>query len=235
MHPELDKLIEAALADDKLTAKEMEVLIRKAKSLGIDEDEFLIELDAKKHYTNNKRRIEKKGRRVKIITILISALISVSFLIYVIIKPTKEEKFDEAISQYDFITAYKLLSKFSDSQTMFVLSERSKRKQQIIQSAVAFYIKNGNQQLALDAIEEYQFQQSPDYTSFLNRGSKKDTYNKEVSFYNTLILDIAFSYKDIGEVDKAIDIASKLKLFTNNDWESTLEPFQKRIDQLHGE
>jgi hypothetical protein len=45
---ELDNLIEAALADNKLTTKEMEVLIRKAKQLGIDEDEFLIELDAKK-------------------------------------------------------------------------------------------------------------------------------------------------------------------------------------------
>jgi len=61
MHPELESLVEAALADNKLTAKEMEVLIRKAKSLGIDEDEFLIELDAKKYHKKKLRKGESKG------------------------------------------------------------------------------------------------------------------------------------------------------------------------------
>ncbi len=47
MNVELEKLIEVALADGQLTDKEIAVLFRKAKELGIDQDELEIVLDSK--------------------------------------------------------------------------------------------------------------------------------------------------------------------------------------------
>ena len=40
MNPELEKLIDLALADGILTDKERAVLQKKAESLGVDQDEF---------------------------------------------------------------------------------------------------------------------------------------------------------------------------------------------------
>ena len=42
MHPELDKLIEMALADGQVTDKEREIILRKAEKLSLDVDEVEI-------------------------------------------------------------------------------------------------------------------------------------------------------------------------------------------------
>ena len=47
MHPEIEKLIELTLVDGQLTEKERTVLFRKAKELGVDEDELEIILDGR--------------------------------------------------------------------------------------------------------------------------------------------------------------------------------------------
>lgn len=52
MTPELEKLIDLALADGVLTDKEKEVLYRKAKELNVDQDEFEMVLDAKLHLSS---------------------------------------------------------------------------------------------------------------------------------------------------------------------------------------
>lgn len=49
MNQELEKLIDLTLADGILTEKEKSVLFRKAKELGVDEDELEIILDGKLH------------------------------------------------------------------------------------------------------------------------------------------------------------------------------------------
>jgi methyl coenzyme M reductase subunit C-like uncharacterized protein (methanogenesis marker protein 7) len=49
MNPELEKLIDLALADGVLTEKEKEILIRKANESGMDMDEFEMVLDGKLH------------------------------------------------------------------------------------------------------------------------------------------------------------------------------------------
>ena len=58
MHPEIDNLINMALADGEVTEKERAVILRKAESLGIDKDEVEMILDGKialmnKTQTNN--------------------------------------------------------------------------------------------------------------------------------------------------------------------------------------
>ena len=49
MNPELEKLIDLALADSVLTDKERAVLQKKADSLGVDQDEFEMILEGKLH------------------------------------------------------------------------------------------------------------------------------------------------------------------------------------------
>jgi hypothetical protein len=47
MHPEIENLIQMALADGEVTEKERSIIIRKAESLGIDKDEVEMILDGK--------------------------------------------------------------------------------------------------------------------------------------------------------------------------------------------
>ena len=49
MNPELEKLIDLALADGILTDKERAILQKKAESLGVDQDEFEMILEGKLH------------------------------------------------------------------------------------------------------------------------------------------------------------------------------------------
>lgn len=60
MHPEIENLINMALADGKVTEIERAVILRKAESLGIDKDEVEMILDAKLHQLNTKDKESKK-------------------------------------------------------------------------------------------------------------------------------------------------------------------------------
>jgi hypothetical protein len=63
MHPELDKLIEMALADGQVTDKEREIILRKAEKLGLDMDEVEMYLEGrnttKKYSISNQLILEK--------------------------------------------------------------------------------------------------------------------------------------------------------------------------------
>ena len=49
MHPEIEKLIDLALADGQVTEKEKAIILRKAEALGEDKDEVEMTLDGKLH------------------------------------------------------------------------------------------------------------------------------------------------------------------------------------------
>jgi len=49
MHPEIEKLIDLALADGQITEKERHVILKKAAELGVDADEVEMTLDGKLH------------------------------------------------------------------------------------------------------------------------------------------------------------------------------------------
>jgi uncharacterized tellurite resistance protein B-like protein len=49
MHPEIEKLIDLALADGQITEKERNVIFKKAAELSIDADEVEMVLDGKLH------------------------------------------------------------------------------------------------------------------------------------------------------------------------------------------
>jgi hypothetical protein len=49
MHPEIEKLIDLAIADGQITDKERKVILKKANELGVDTDEIEMILDGKLH------------------------------------------------------------------------------------------------------------------------------------------------------------------------------------------
>jgi predicted porin len=228
---ELDKLIEAALADNKLTTKEMEVLVKKAKQLGIDEDEFLIELDAKKYKAKLKQRGNTKNSRKKLILISTSAIIIFASLSFILFTPNKKERFETALSKYDFQKAYSLLGKFDDwNGDNNRMSEKSLQTQQLIKIAVPYYLKNNQPQAAIDALSEYHFE----YTlipvgGFLNsKSQQRQFYNGEAQFYNSLWFDIAYYLVKNGQVIEAKDIVNlKLVPFSDDSNSPSFEPIQE--------
>jgi hypothetical protein len=63
MHPEIEKLIDLALADGQITEKERNVILKKAAEFGVDADEVEMTLDGKLHQleANKPKQKEKVG------------------------------------------------------------------------------------------------------------------------------------------------------------------------------
>lgn len=63
MHPEIEKLIDFAIADGQISEKERNVILKKATEFGIDVDEVEMVLDGKLHQfeTNKPKQKEKVG------------------------------------------------------------------------------------------------------------------------------------------------------------------------------
>lgn len=64
MHPEIEKLIDLALADGQITEKERNIILKKAAELGVDADEVEMTLDGRLHQmqaTQTKPNKEKVG------------------------------------------------------------------------------------------------------------------------------------------------------------------------------
>ena len=60
-NPQLEKLIDIALADGELSEKEKQVLFKKAESMGIDLDEFEMVLDARLYEQSQKAQAASQG------------------------------------------------------------------------------------------------------------------------------------------------------------------------------
>ena len=60
MHPEIEKLIDLALADGQITEKERNVILKKAAELGVDADEVEMTLDGKLHQLEASKTKQKE-------------------------------------------------------------------------------------------------------------------------------------------------------------------------------
>jgi len=66
MHPEIEKLIDLALADGQVTEKEKAIILRKAEALGEDQDEVEMTIDGMLHrYEANITTLKEKAGNVK--------------------------------------------------------------------------------------------------------------------------------------------------------------------------
>jgi len=60
MHPEIEKLIDLALADGQITEKERNVILKKAAEFGVDADEVEMTLDGKLHQLEASKTKQKE-------------------------------------------------------------------------------------------------------------------------------------------------------------------------------
>jgi hypothetical protein len=66
MHPEIEKLIDLAIADGQITEKERKVILKKANELGVDTDEIEMILDGKLHQLEaSKPKLKEKIGNIK--------------------------------------------------------------------------------------------------------------------------------------------------------------------------
>jgi hypothetical protein len=61
MHPEIENLINMALADGEVTEKERGIILRKAEALGLDIEEVEMTLDGRLHQLDTSKQKEKVG------------------------------------------------------------------------------------------------------------------------------------------------------------------------------
>ena len=60
MHPEIEKLIDLAIADGKITEKERNVILKKAAELGVNADEVEMTLDGRLHQLDASKPKQKE-------------------------------------------------------------------------------------------------------------------------------------------------------------------------------
>lgn len=233
MHPELERLTEVALADNRLSGKEMEVLLKKAEKLGIDKDEFEIELDAKKTHQKkdkNSKRINYIKENLVIIGSIGGGFILVITLILVIKLSSKSHKvkvfarknnleyanMKDAVIHYDFENAYKLLN-YYDEINYNKLGRLSSLKRYIVKTEINYLMSEGYVARALEIASENNYPQHEVEDNILEN---YDVLISKGKFIEALILiknlevpDYESGFKEYnGTVDKLTHEVSKKQI-----------------------
>jgi hypothetical protein len=166
LSPELKNLIDAALADGKITANEKKVLVNRAIKEGNDEDEFILYLDSLIHTIKSKQTSKassilklwsKASEETKygiglggfLLVVFIGIGISSAFL-------SSKTTFEEALTDYDFEGARNLVStaNCSDSWLDGVACERSLQMVKLISQEVEYFTDNDAYEKAASSIQE---------------------------------------------------------------------------------
>jgi hypothetical protein len=207
MHPEIEKLIDLALADGQVTEKEKNVILKKAAELGVDADEVEMVLDGKLHQLQaNKPKDKEKigniktcpacGASVKAFQIKCddcgheftgnAANVSISNLLNQL-KVANKEKHETIINSYAIPINKEDLFEFlqvscsqslEGSDYMIQLAWRRKSKEALLKSKLAF-------------INDEKFKLLNDYEIILNKSEKKEKINKQIMLF-ILLLFFAF-------------------------------------------
>jgi len=165
---ELDKLIEAAFSDKELTPKEMGILIQKAKELGINEDEFIIELDARMHKLKKKKERQPRSTspnslkrffsKKVIILFIVCSVIVIGLLIVNEFKPTRYKsvkrvkgEFYNSIEKKDFVRAYEYLNELKVITSEFDHFDYHK---ELLNSRIPYLLGNNAWEVAFSEIKE---------------------------------------------------------------------------------
>ena len=203
MHPEIEKLIDLALADGLVTEKERNVILKKASELGVDADEVEMVLDAKLHQLEASKPKEKEkvgniktcpacGASIKAFQIKCddcgheftgnAANISISNLLNQL-KDADKEKHESIINSYAIPVNKEDLFEFlqvscsqslEGSNYMIQLAWRRKSKEALLKSKLAF-------------INDEKFKLLNDYEIILNKSEKKEKINKQIMLFIFLI------------------------------------------------
>tara|TARA_B100000768_G_scaffold109652_1_gene101675 strand:- start:319 stop:1104 length:786 start_codon:yes stop_codon:yes gene_type:complete len=195
---ELKTLIDASLADGKISSKERQVLTSRAESDGLNKDEFELYLDSLAHSTKKdaKGMVDKsmpffkwlvaKKRRVAIAAFILLGILQVIFEMISGVAQNSEnaQKLEErgCANLEDCITKYKFEEARNYYDEKYNFNEDKLRK--IVSSEVSYYVSQGALEMALRSVNEYDF-----FHGFEPQGRSDENtyYNEEVNWYNTMI------------------------------------------------
>jgi hypothetical protein len=204
---ELKKLIDASMADGKISSKERKVLIARAVSEGLDKDEFDLYLDSLTHSVKTEsagliskvvpflKWIAEKKRRV-IIAFYVVLFIGSGFAYLIggaFMGADGALKSSErgCASMEDCITNYKF-----EEARQYVSEDGGGRNggkiRKIISSEVSYYASQQELDMAFRSIMEYSFS-----NGFEPQGRTMDNeyYNEEVNWYNSVVESILVDFE----------------------------------------
>lgn len=190
---ELEQLINATLTDKKLSRKEKDVLVKKAVSEGIDEDEFEIYLESKlqisKSGSGNSRKIlsfgkwivEKKRRVIIAFFILSFVVEAIVLLAGGILENNEQNNLTEARGCKDVADC---ITKYKFEEARAYAGNSNSEIRDIIKAEVSFYLSNGEKQRAFNTLIEYNFNNTPVFDGYVY---VNDNYNEEANWFNSII------------------------------------------------
>lgn len=197
--PELKNLIDASLADGKITKNEKKVLVNRAIKEGHDENEFLLHLDSLKSLNNSTSTgvvdkikpllnwVVAKKRRVILAFFVVATVLQ---LVVVILDGLYQGVKDSSLANErgcenvdDCLTSYR----FSEARLYAAeLTYGSKEQLRgIISAEVSYYIAEDAIEMAIRSLREYKFEDT-----FRPQGwsGANDDYNEEVAWFNSVIV-----------------------------------------------
>lgn len=229
---ELQDLLEASLADGKISKKEKKVLFNRAEKEGIDLNEFEVYIDSLKVQVGNESSVTKlvtfgkwlvqKKRRVIIAFFILSGVL---VILNGLIESSEREKIfeersqergcdnvDDCLSQYKFNEARQFMSEKR-------IWDRGGYLRLIISAEVTFFMSNDSEERALSVLREYTFDRSPDMGPY--ESDWNVDYNEEVNWYNDQLEEIITGDKwDEAELRKLINLLKPIMIIKDE------EPFR---------
>jgi hypothetical protein len=202
----LQKLIDSAFADGKISKKEKEILLKKSESEGNDRDEFEMYLDGLVHSSKSDSSSDKvamimtffkwlmqKKRRVAI------AVIALAMIIGIIEESINNsdraaqlvergcENVADCITKYKFEEARTFYSEMGESNY-----SKNDELRSIISAEISYYTSNQSKELALRSVNEYTFISSSKLQSERN---DNQSYNEEANWYNSIVESLVFEFE----------------------------------------
>lgn len=221
MNQELEKLIEYAIADGKVTKKERTVLVKKAAEIGISEDELMLELDAKLYLSKKDLKDSQRQQRNSEIGNLktksknITRLVLIGLLVFIVVvitaaiiigrtkAPRAIKKIEEALAIYDFEAARKASGGLVADYISVSQVDVRDMHEKILSAEVTYCTNNGAIDRALQTLLEYKFRTS--FTKECKSSGCNVTYKNEVAFFNDLLLQIINQLEKESKYDLAVE------------------------------
>lgn len=250
----LEKLIEAALRDGKITNKERAILLNKAIKEGNEEEEFLMYLDSLtqtkggtsrsllkrfKNYLMEEREIgfgpfkQKQNRLPQFIIVLIFFIGGP--ILYNVLTP------EDHTEEFGCANIEDCLSKFKFEEARIYYAESiyadKKDLRDIITGEISYYCANDKLELANRTLSEYVFDQP---FKQLATSYENDDYNEEAEWYNDQVLILIEKSKDrkkdISILFEKLKPTSKLIKLEQKDEDSpkrSLYSFEKDFTKIN--
>jgi len=173
MNKEIEKLIELAIADGKITQQERNVILKKDKALGEDVDEVEMMIDAKlvlmkkdsnklSSFSQIIRKVKKPSKKISVFLLIVVSLFLLRSCNSTEGREGREEReeskivpnIDKAILNKNFDSARLLAYNLENKHVWWSDSYKTKELFKILQSEAAYQVKEGNYTKAVELSQQ---------------------------------------------------------------------------------